>query len=342
MSKYLGIAVAGLQVLVLGYMAGEREWVVRTGRTIYLRTAPIDPRDVMRGDYVRLDYEISRVPRDKLRDGLVEIAAKPPLRRPDQRVYAVLRENQQQVAELATLSDQRPDDGLFIRGRLDRWWGSGAIPVRYGLEAYFMEQGRALELEQRVRNRAEIQVPLEMAVAVRSDGLAVLKGHRWSELGIGLELDTTPRDKTGTSRVQGATVRLQNAGEDELAIVDLPAGRSLALVPDDRFGENPWRWVGEQKDVPKPLPEHVIVLQPGQVHAIRVDFADPAWNVIDCTHSGDRAAAQSLTTLNWNWSVRFRLEYRPPSREASQGLPHADLLWHGRLPSRAFTSGRVD
>ena len=64
MRAKLTIAIAALQLVVLAYMAGEREWVVRTGRTIYLRTAPLDPRDAMRGDYVSLSYDISRVPRD--------------------------------------------------------------------------------------------------------------------------------------------------------------------------------------------------------------------------------------------------------------------------------------
>ena len=62
MRKKLIIAAATLQVLVLAYMAGEREWVRQTGQNIFLRTAPIDPRDAMRGDYVRLNYAISSVP----------------------------------------------------------------------------------------------------------------------------------------------------------------------------------------------------------------------------------------------------------------------------------------
>jgi uncharacterized membrane-anchored protein len=341
MTRFLGAAVAGLQVLVLVCMAGEREWVLRTGRTIYLRTAPIDPRDVMRGDYVRLDYEVSRVPRDKCRDGLVDVAAESrPLRR-DQRVYAILRENEQGLSELVALSDQRPADGLFLRGRVDRWWGDGAIPVRYGLEAYFMQQGRALELEH-LRNRGDIQVPLEMAVAVRGDGLAVIKDYRWSALGIGLELHTAPEDAAAPRNVLAATVRLLNAGQNELAIVDLPGARSLSLVPDQRWGNSPWRWVGEDQDVPDPQPDDVIVLQPGQDHAIRVDFADPAWFVVNSAESGSGAAAQSLTGVSRDWSARFRLVYHAPSREACQNLPHADLIWHGRLATRAFSGRRVD
>ena len=50
MRKLLIVAAVAAQLLVLGWMAFEREWVVRTGRVVYLRTAPVDPQDPMRGD----------------------------------------------------------------------------------------------------------------------------------------------------------------------------------------------------------------------------------------------------------------------------------------------------
>ena len=58
-----------LQSLVLGYMAGEREHILRNGKIIYPRTAQIDPRDLFRGDYVRLHYEISSIPAHNLPQG---------------------------------------------------------------------------------------------------------------------------------------------------------------------------------------------------------------------------------------------------------------------------------
>src|SRR5687768_14587272 len=93
------ILAAALQVLALAYMAGERELVVSMGRTIYLRTAPVDPRDVMRGDYVRLNYEISRVPQFMLRGSLSQSDSSDGKSR-DRRVYAHLQESANGVAEL--------------------------------------------------------------------------------------------------------------------------------------------------------------------------------------------------------------------------------------------------
>jgi uncharacterized membrane-anchored protein len=56
MRKTFIILAVILQLVVLAYMAGEREYILRRGKVIYLRTAPIDPRDLFRGDYVRLNY----------------------------------------------------------------------------------------------------------------------------------------------------------------------------------------------------------------------------------------------------------------------------------------------
>src|SRR5688572_18493165 len=144
----LAIGAVVLQVLALAFMAGEREWIVRTGRTVLLRTAPIDPNDPMRGDYVRLDYEISRVPRSRLEGGLPKVFAEPwdGRRTPERRVYARMDVGEDGIAELAALTDQEPGEGLFIRGRAQESGGRN-VQVRYGIEALFMEQGTAKKLE---------------------------------------------------------------------------------------------------------------------------------------------------------------------------------------------------
>ena len=70
MRRILILACIAAQALVLGVMAGEREFILITGERIRLRTAPIDPRDPFRGDFVRLRYEISSVAPGQIRDGL--------------------------------------------------------------------------------------------------------------------------------------------------------------------------------------------------------------------------------------------------------------------------------
>ena len=337
MKTKLVILAAGLQLAVLVFMAAQRELVVRSGETVYLRTMPVDPRDIFRGDYVRLRYEISQVPasawQDELRS-LTNAAARDRRRAKDRRVYAVLERDARGVGTLRALTGRRPEEGLFIRGRTDTVW-TGGMAVRYGLEAFFVEQGRGLELE-RGRTRPDgIRVPLEMETAVGVSGLAVLKGFRWCPLGIGLSIETN-----AAREPVGATLTLFNASDAPLAVVDPPGGRAFALEPDAwgrHGGRELWRWVGEDAAPPPVQDAHVRILQPGDTHVVTLPHDDPAWFVKQ--PGGEPASLGELEGRRWQ---RFRFVYRPPAPEDAAHLRQADLLWHGRLHSSAFTGANVD
>ena len=43
MKRWLLLAAVILQLGVLAWLAGQREFVLRFGRSVYLRTAPLDP-----------------------------------------------------------------------------------------------------------------------------------------------------------------------------------------------------------------------------------------------------------------------------------------------------------
>ena len=198
-------AIVAAQVALLAFMAGQREWVSLTGRTVWLRTAPVDPMDPMRGAYVRLNYELSRVPREKCRDGVAarmdelgkltragnwenqrNVAAE----LHDLPVYAILREGPDRSAEFVALSDRRPASGVFLRGRVGGWSDGSSVSVRYGIEALFLQQNRAKRLETDAWKRTrEEGVRLEAELAVSSSGLAVLKSSRWEPLGITIETE---------------------------------------------------------------------------------------------------------------------------------------------------------
>nr|WP_311136642.1 GDYXXLXY domain-containing protein [Hymenobacter cellulosilyticus] len=59
--RLIGLAVAA-QMLFLLAVAGAGYATTALGRTITLRTTPVDPRDLLYGDYLRLNYSISQVP----------------------------------------------------------------------------------------------------------------------------------------------------------------------------------------------------------------------------------------------------------------------------------------
>jgi uncharacterized membrane-anchored protein len=51
--------LAGLFVLgSFGFMIVQKEWLLRNGQTVYLALQPVDPRSLMQGDYMALNYAV--------------------------------------------------------------------------------------------------------------------------------------------------------------------------------------------------------------------------------------------------------------------------------------------
>ena len=68
MRRVLLIIFAVAVVGVLNYLVYEKQRVVDTGAPLLLELAPVDPRSLMQGDYMRLRYAIERTISDALID----------------------------------------------------------------------------------------------------------------------------------------------------------------------------------------------------------------------------------------------------------------------------------
>ena len=53
------ITIVIMQIAVLGVMIGNRVCLLDTGVKVLLKCEPVDPRSLISGDYVILNYEIS-------------------------------------------------------------------------------------------------------------------------------------------------------------------------------------------------------------------------------------------------------------------------------------------
>ena len=136
-------------VLQTGVLAAEylgSVWPLWYGSPVRLETAPIDPRSLFRGNYVRLNYAISRVD-----------AAGVALRVGDRAYVRLRRQGDLWVA--AGVQAGPPADGPFIRGRVVAV-GDGHYRLRYGIEALFLPKARALQVEQALREGAVAEVYL--------------------------------------------------------------------------------------------------------------------------------------------------------------------------------------
>ena len=99
-----------LQVALLVGIIAYRHYWVATGERILLRTAPVDPRDIFRGDYVSLRYDISALDLD-------ELGAKGSFKS-NEKVYVLLEKNREGVFSAMSISRELPSGKRFIQGRV--------------------------------------------------------------------------------------------------------------------------------------------------------------------------------------------------------------------------------
>lgn len=137
-------AVVALQVLVLVFMIAKKQWTLNSGQVIELETAPVDPRSLFRGDYVRLRYAIST-------PNPTELEGDDTFARFDQ-IHVVVAPGER-YWEPVSIHHRRPDvgpDQLVIKGEVNTFFGAGCetcLDVRYGIEDYFVPEGEGRGLE---------------------------------------------------------------------------------------------------------------------------------------------------------------------------------------------------
>lgn len=169
------IIVAALQTAVLGYMVGERAWGLRSGVEVVLKTAPVDPRDLLRGDYVTLNYDISRVPVSTLvggppKESLIDQILSVRLKKQDDGYWGIVE------SSLGTL-DPKPDTVVLKSLPFDYVsYGDltdtpqATMAVTYGIERYYVPEGEGHDIES-ARNDSRVAI----TARISSDGAAHIR-----------------------------------------------------------------------------------------------------------------------------------------------------------------------
>ena len=162
------LVTAAAQLLILVGMIALRAVPLMTGQTVLVRVVPVDPRDLFRGDYVILSYDFSRVPPGGV-EGLSETARRKRSLREGRTVYVPLVPDSvpgHLRAEKVTVI--KPATGPFLKGQM-----SGHGSLKFGIEAYYVQEGTGRRYEQAIRDRK-----LTAELAVTSGGQAALKNLR--------------------------------------------------------------------------------------------------------------------------------------------------------------------
>jgi len=173
-----GLAAFVLLAGLLLALVESRAAILRSGTEVRLATAPVDPRDLFRGDYVVLSYKISTLDPAQL-DGDKDFER-------NRTVYVRLAPGADGLAEAKGVHLAQPaaqagetviqgkvtSTGTCIatdNGSMDCAAGRRAIRVMYGLESYLVPQGTGRAIERTDRKR------LEVVAAVSSSGQAAVK-----------------------------------------------------------------------------------------------------------------------------------------------------------------------
>ncbi|HEX7724751.1 MAG TPA: GDYXXLXY domain-containing protein [Candidatus Paceibacterota bacterium] len=163
------LAIA-LQVIIICAIAVFKLSVASSGTEVLIHIRPVDPRDMLRGDYITFQYDISQLPSYYLQ---YERGSIP---NPGETVYVSLYQSGRYWG-VRTASLSRPTDGsVFLKGTV-KSSNTQNITVAYGAEEYFIPEGAG-------RNVSFWNKDAAAALAVDDNGNSVLRriyidGKQW-------------------------------------------------------------------------------------------------------------------------------------------------------------------
>ena len=161
MSKKKIFLIIGIfWIVIIAVFIGSKELTLKTGNEILLKAAPVDPRDLFRGDYVILEYEISTIDTGAVTFDIPDI-------RIEDKIYVTLDVDKYKIGNISSISKQKPANGNFIKGTIKSVHKESMI-IEYGIESYFVPEGLGGEIE---RNREKLYTK----VAIDKFGNAVIK-----------------------------------------------------------------------------------------------------------------------------------------------------------------------
>lgn len=165
----LALVAALAQIGVLAWSVYGRAVILRDGAEVVLKTEPVDPRDLLRGRYVRLGYDISSLRLDLLPEGQrADAAAGDTLH-----VHLVPQADGLWTADRADLMSG-DGNGVWIAGAITYRMSDDLLSVEYGIERFYAPEYLAPEIERNMRDGEITQT----VVAVATDGSAQIKALR--------------------------------------------------------------------------------------------------------------------------------------------------------------------
>ena len=177
-----------IQLAFLAQMIGERAAILREGALILLKTEPIDPRSLFRGDYVVLNYEINSL-------DIAILEGDDDFER-QQDIYVAVEQSGDfwRATGAYYQSPKIVGDQVIIKGRVksvratrgaceeddpfcpadERPVKSMIVRVDYGIDSYFVPEGDGKAIETAIGNQS-FAGRVVIQVAVDENGTSAIK-----------------------------------------------------------------------------------------------------------------------------------------------------------------------
>lgn len=134
------LIIVGIQFLLLLSVIGFKQYTVWTGETVLLKTTPIDPRDLLRGDSVAVSYQISTIDLDEVAGDDADGGT----------VYVELQRGDDGHWDAVAVHWRREHafaGTVLLRGDVESYYGPGnTVRLRYGIEQLFIPEGSGGDL----------------------------------------------------------------------------------------------------------------------------------------------------------------------------------------------------
>lgn len=163
MNKKEFILLISIPAVVILIFVGVKLFTLGFGQEILLKTEPVDPRDLFRGDYVTLRYEISRMDLNGLPHDTNFSSG--------ETIYAALSKKKE-FWTIDSASHIKPDlnkNQVCMKGVVINSFDN-RVAVEWGIESYFVPEGGGKLIERQI-NAGNISV----VVSVDSNCSPVLK-----------------------------------------------------------------------------------------------------------------------------------------------------------------------
>lgn len=167
--------------ILFGMLVGHA-WPLWTGEVVRMKVQPVDPRDLFRGEFVRLSTPANRLVMGEKPATPSEITepihvrgagdwsgADPGYRNVPRGtvIHVQLEPDAAGEFQAVSISPEPVAGARNLRGRVSSW-DSGVLVVNYGLDAFFMQEGAARPIEDAIRAGRNVQMDVAIAASGRA------------------------------------------------------------------------------------------------------------------------------------------------------------------------------